>query len=322
MFQKSVLIVSSWMLLLGATAAQAEMKVAPVKGRVQIFLDGDLYATYHSDFNGTPIVWPIYGPTGKKMTRDYPMTEGPESERQDHPHHRSLWFNHGDVNGRSFWHEDSIVQTDMEVTCDGETAVIETENEWVNEATGKKLCKSARRYTFGELEGGARYIDFDVTVTALQDEVVFGDTKEGCFGVRVPGTMKVDAKSKNDQWGGTIVNRNGEKDKEAWGKRAAWVDYYGPVEGETLGVAILNHPESFRFPTWWHVRTYGLFAANPFGLSYFEGGDEDGTLKLKKGDSFSLSYRVIFHEGDADQASIEERFQTYSKEEKMPPTVD
>ena len=115
------------------------------------------------------------------------------------------------------------------------TAVIETENDWVAGDTGETLCSDVRTLTFGTL-GDSRYIDFDITITAVADDVEFGDTKEGCMGIRVPGTMKTDSKL-----GGHLVNSHGDMDGDAWGKRSPWVDYYGPVEDEKLGIAIMNH---------------------------------------------------------------------------------
>ncbi len=41
----------------------------------EVLIDGKPFAGYRTDCQGTPIVWPIIGPTGKKMTRDYPMIE-------------------------------------------------------------------------------------------------------------------------------------------------------------------------------------------------------------------------------------------------------
>ena len=147
------------------------------------------------------------------------------------------------------------------------------------------------------------------TVKATDTEVKFGDTKEGTFGVRVAGTMKVEAKK-----GGKIVNSDGHVDKAAWGKPAPWVDYHGPLDGQTVGIAILNHPSSFRFPSYWHVRTYGLFTANPFGLHNFKNSNEvDGSHTLKPGQSFTLRYRVIFHKGDEKEAKIAEAFAKYAK---------
>lgn len=279
-----------------------------------VLIDGRLFAGYITDQQGTPIIWPIIGPTGKKMTRDYPMIEREDnSEAKDHPHHRSFWFNHGKVNDANFWGrgKDRIVhQKFAEAECDGKTAVLVTENDWID-AKGNTLCRDTRTMRFGTT-GGMRYIDFDVTVTAEQTPVVFVDTKEGSFGIRVPGTMDVRAVKRDPAWGGHIVNAEGFRDGDAWAKRSAWVDYYGPVEGETLGIAVLNHPSSFRYPTYWHVRDYGLLAANPFGEHDFKRIKEmTGELRMNKGDSFTLRYRVLFHRGDAAEAGIAEAFRKY-----------
>ncbi len=139
---------------------------------------------------------------------------------------------------------------------------------------------------------------------------MFGDTKEGSFGIRVPESMTVDAKR-----GGRIVNSDGKTDQAAWGQPAAWVDYHGPVEGETLGIAILNHPSSFRYPNRWHVRTYGLFAANPFGKKEFGASDgPGGEATLARGETLTLRYRVILHQGDEKEARIAEAFDAYAKQ--------
>jgi hypothetical protein len=162
------------------------------------------------------------------------------------------------------------------------------------------------------IDGKLIWLDFDVTVTASDGEVKFGDTKEGSFGVRVAGSMKV-----TSDMGGRIVNSEGQTDAGAWGKPAAWVGYCGPVDGETVGVAILNHPSSFRFPTYWHVRTYGLFAANPFGLHHFKKSREfDGSHTLKPGDTMTLRYRVILHDGTTEEAGIAAAFAKYKAVQK------
>ena len=111
-----------------------------------------------------------------------------------------------------------------------------------------------------------------------------------------------------------VINSEGEIDGDAWSKQARWCDYNGPVEDEHLGIAILNHPSSYRFPTRWHVRKYGLFAANPFGSKAFGDNFEDGTTSLKQGESLELKHRIIFHLGNAADAKIEEAWLQYSKE--------
>jgi methane monooxygenase PmoA-like len=157
----------------------------------------------------------------------------------------------------------------------------------------------------------ARVLDFDITIKATAGPVTFGDTKEGMFGLRVASSMDVNRKK-----GGKITNAEGITDDAAWGKASPWVDYTGPVGGETVGIAILNHPDSFRYPTTWHVRTYGLFAANPFGWHDF-GRSEKGDYTIPDGERISFRYRVIFHKGDTASADIDASFKTYAK----PPSV-
>jgi len=304
-------VVIAFSFLCISTAAAEKFELIETKEGVTVKLDGQLFTRYLKNSGGKPVLWPIIGPTGKEMTRQHPLGPALPTERKDHPHHRSFWFTHGDVNGISFWHEGNkqgrIVHKKFAELAAAPKAQIVTTNDWVSH-TGEKQCEDIRRLTF-HADGKARVIDFEITIVASEGEVKFGDTKEGCFGIRVPGTMKV-----SSQPGGKIVNSHGHEDKAAWGKQAPWVDYYGPVEGETLGIAILNHPSSFRYPTYWHVRTYGLFAANPFGLHNFVGKDKDGSHTLNRGESFTLRYRVIFHAGDTDEANIQEAFKKYSAE--------
>lgn len=281
----------------------------------EVLVDGELYVGYLKDYKGTPILWPVVGPSGKKMTRDFPMVSRDDnSEAKDHQHHRSIWFTHGEVNDSDFWvmNKQKVVHKKFQkAESDGKKAIIVSENDWEGK-DGKVLCSDVRTMRFGET-GGDRYLDFDIKITAVADTVVFGDTKEGTFGIRVPGTMDVDAKKRNPEWGGSILNAKGDKDDSAWAKRSPWVAYSGPVEGETLTITAMNHPSSFRYPSYWHVRTYGLFAANPFGVHDFENTKEKtGNLEMKKGDSITLRYRVLFQEGKADPERIGKAFEDYS----------
>lgn len=278
---------------------------------VTVNLDGELFTKYVKQSGTKPILYPIVGPTGKPMTRAFPM-ERVRGERPDHPHHRSLWFTHGDVNGVDFWVENknSGKQAHREfktVKADGDTATIEAVVDWVT-ASGEKILEDERRYAF-RTEGDNRIIDFEITLKALDKELKFGDTKEGTFGVRIPTSMDVTSRK-----GGKIVTSENLYDKDAWGKPAAWVDYHGPVGEETVGIAILNHPSSFRFPTRWHVRDYGLFAANPFGLSDFpkvEGSG--GEAILKPGETLTLKYRLVLHKGDHEAGRVAEHFAKYAE---------
>jgi hypothetical protein len=295
-----------------AEAASFELQQDP--DGVTVKLDGQLLTRYLIKSGNKPILWPIIGPNGEELTRGYPMREATPDERTDHPHQRSLWFTHGDVNGISFWHEGArtgeIVHREFVRVEGGDDPVIVTRNDW-NGPDGKLLCTDERTFRFGA-DGRHVWIDMDITVTASDDPVTFGDTKEGSGGIRVAGTMKVDAKK-----GGRIVNSEGDTDGAAWGKQAAWCDYHGPVDGNVVGIAILNHPSSFRFPTYWHVRTYGLFSPNPFGISDFTRAAKGaGDHTLQPGESFTVNYRFLIHEGDEKQGQVAEAFARYAELEK------
>jgi len=297
--------------LLMAGLSAAELTLKQTDTGYEVLIGDQLFAGYMTDLGGAPIVYPIIGPTGKNMTRDFPMVRAYEGVRADHPHHRSLWFAHGDVNKLDFWGARHKIVHKRFVTAesDGTTALLVTENELID-GDGNVVCREIRTLRFSTAED-RRIIDFDVTVTAEQDRVVYGDTKEGTFGIRVPEVIAVETRM-----GGSFVNAEGKVgERDAWGKRSPWVTYHGTLDGEKVGIAILNHPSSFRYPTYWHVRAYGLFAANPFGVHDFESLQDTkaGELVLSKGESFTLRYRVLFHKGDTTEAKIAEAFKEYAE---------
>lgn len=280
---------------------------------VVVNVGGNLFTKYVTDTGPKPFYFPVIGPNGKRFSRAFPM-EKLEGEDKDHPHQRSLWFTHGNVNGIDFWSEQSahgsIKETSRQlVTAGPAVGVIQTTDDWLG-PDGKKVCEDERVVRFYNTKA-TRVLDFDITIKATAGPVTFGDTKEGMFGVRMASSMDVKRKQ-----GGKITNAEGTTDNAAWGKASPWVDYVGPVEGETVGIAILNHPSSFRYPTTWHVRDYGLFAANPFGWHDF-GRDERGDYTLPAGKSLVFRYRMIFHKGDTASASVPAAFKAY----EAPPAV-
>ncbi len=292
--------------------ARAAVGVKRTDSGVEVTLDGQPFATYVFNSGFKPVIWPVIGPTGKEMTRAWPLRKDNPDEKTDHVHQKSFWFDHGNVSGVDFWAETAKeqgkqVHTELVKAEGGNVGTIVTKTNW-NGPDGKTLLTDTRTMRFGG-DKDMRWIDFDVTVTAVADEVTFGDTKEGSFGLRIAESMRVDRKT-----GGKIITSEGLEDDKAWGQPAKWVDYYGPVDGQTLGIAILNHPSSFRYPAHWHVRPYGLFAANQWGLHDFTGGKERSDHTMKKGDSFTLRYRVIFHKGDEKQGKIADAFANYTKE--------
>lgn len=284
-------------------------------GGVRVTLGGKPFTDYLEKSGLKPILWPILGPTGQEMTRNYPMKTDVPGEKKDHHHHRSLWFTHGSVNGIDFWSETplsgkQVHREYLKCEANGPTGVISTLNDWVS-FDGKKQCEDVRTITFHG-DQNRRFIDFEITIRASEGPVKFGDTKEGTMGLRVP--TELDAQ-KLTGTRGEIVNSEGAKDGATWGKPASWVDYHGVIDGQPVGVAILNHPSSFRYPTHWHVRIYGLFAANPFGLHDFHGSKdaEEGAYTLPKGETMTLRYRFVFHRGDEKVGGIADAFKAYAE---------
>ena len=149
-------------------------------------------------------------------------------------------------------------------------------------------------------------MDFDVTLTAAE-KVTFNDTKEGTFAIRLATELE-------EKHSGKMRNAEGAiGEKNVWGKRSPWVDYAGTVGGEQLGVAIFDHPTNPRHPTYWHSRSYGLFAANIFGVRDFESDkSKDGKLELEAGKSLRFRYRVVIHPGDSDSAGLAAQFKKFS----------
>jgi hypothetical protein len=282
-------------------------------GNLRVIHDGKLLTEYRTVDEPKPYLFPVIGPTGAPVTRAYPMKDV-EGEDRDHPHQRSFWFTHGKVNGVDFWSEEkghgTIRETAKLTRVAGPVvAVLRTTDDWIG-PDGQKVCEDERVYRFYDVHR-VRILDLDVTIKAVPGPLTFGDTKEGMFGLRVASSMDVKRKQ-----GGKITNAEGLTDLASWGKPSEWVDYTGPVSGRTLGIAILNHPTSFRSPTNWHVRDYGLFAANPFGWHDF-GLGKSGDYTISEGETITFRYRVLLHEGDTPSGDIPGAFRAYAK----PPQV-
>ncbi len=274
-----------------------------------------------------PYLYPLRSATGKLVTRHFPM-ETVEGEPKDHPHQRGLWFAHEGVNGFDFWNNEAdyktpnrgrIVVTKISDVQNGPAVgSFKADLDWTD-PEGAKVLSESRTMTFRKT-ATLRIIDLDLTLTAPAD-VTFGDSKDGAFGIRLaPALEEPDGgppKSGNTIPGtGTILNAEGESSKAVWGKPSNWIDYSGEIEGEKVGVTVFDHPANARRARW-HVRNYGLLAANPFGLKVFTGDKtQDGSLVLKAGESLRLRYRVIIHPGDEKAAGVGQLWDEYVKEAK------
>jgi Methane oxygenase PmoA len=299
-------------------SAGADVTAERSEHGVVIKADGKPFTEYLTQAGHSPAMWPVIGPSGKVMTRAFPFKPATKDGTHDHPHHQSLWFTADKVNGIDYWAANlndtkgdggpHIAHREfVSVESKGSKARVVTRNDWMN--GDKRVCEDERTIVFGAGTANVRWIDFTITIKASDGDVTFGDTKEGTFALRVADSMRVDAKK-----GGEIFSSEGRKNADAWGLPARWVDYTGPVEGETVGIAIMSHPKSFRPLPRWHVRTYGLFAANPIGQKDFPQPEaaKQGPVTIKNGESITLRYGVLLHLGKTDVAQLEHVFQEFA----------
>lgn len=293
---------------------------------IQLFYGDELITVYNAgEQEGKPFFYPIMGPTGENMTRHWPMKDGVEGEAQDHIHHRGMWYGLGKVNGFDFWHfhgDDSKKDRQFGVikhrgmngfASAGGKVTFRTKSDWLAHADQKKVCSDTREFSLFYREDGALVVDATITLIADAGDVNIVDDKEGAWSIRVIPTLRLEGEVAK----GSMVNSEGVTGKDVWGKRANWVDYYGPDKaGNQVGVAMFDHPSNPRYPTWWHARHYGLFTANPFGQGNFEKGapEDAGNYTIKEGDSLTFRYRTIFHKGDHEAAKIADSYKEFAGE--------
>lgn len=293
----------------------ADVVLKQEKDRVQVEIDGQPFTTFfYGPTTPKPYLHPLRSAAGKQVTRGFPVsTEAGDST--DHPHHRGLWFTHGDVNGTDFWMNEfgqrgtrkgKVVLKKIEPVKGGkDSGVIKATFTWLDKLD-KPILTEERTMTFYGNTPGMRIMDFDARLKAIAP-VKFGDTKEGFFAIRLADSMSEKMAEKFD---GKMTNAEGASGMKAvWGKRSPWVDYTGKIGEEKVGVAILDHPENPKHPTFWHARDYGLFAANPFGEhDFFDDKNRDGSLSIKPGDELRFRYRVIIHGPDQPVAPLFEKY--------------
>ena len=321
---------ASLLLLLAALApftAAGDVKLIRLADRVRVEIGGRLFTEYvHGDGSSRPYCYPILLADGTGLTRDFPMKETPGEDR-DHPHHRALMFAHGNANGIDFWNEGKAggntpkgrtVHDGSLETSDGDTGSLRTRNRWLS-PEGKLIATDETTIRFRDAGNGNRTLDYEVTIQTLPDTpLVMGDSKEGTMAIRVAQWLTLPHKISGKDIPGTghLLTSTGVQDKEVWGKRAAWCDYYAARNGKTYGIAIFDHPSNLRHPTWWMARDYGLFAANPFGQHEFEPEKKHprgmGDHTIPAGGSLTLRYRFYFHAGDPGTALVADHYAAYA----------
>ena len=280
---------------------------------IDVTIDGRAFTTFrHGKNQFRSYLFPVLGPKGR------PITRGETSEiSADHVHHRSLYVAYGEVNDVDVWGEGEnsgrVVQQSFTQRSGG-TVIgrIYTRNDWMNRK-GKKLMSDLQNFRIYRTPDTGAIIDLDLTFIASEGDVHFGDTKEGgIISVRVNPSM-------NASDGGKIENAyGGLNESETWGKRAQWCDYSGVVEGTHVGIAVFDHTTNPRYPTYWHVRNYGLMTTNIFGAGTFEGDrSKDGSYTLKRGEEMNFCFRVYIHAGDAPEGKVGQKYHDFIN----PPTV-
>lgn len=311
----------------GARQKSTGVKITQDDKALNIKVNGDLFAVYNFAADGSkrPFFYPVYGPSGKLTVRNWPMKEVPNEER-DHPHHQGIWFGHREVNGMTFWDNNAngglqVHEKFVDVSSGKDSGQFTEKVRW-DDKNGKEVCRDVRTITILNRPEG-RFMDFELTLFATGGALHFGDDKDGLMAIRVAESMRLkvpkvwnDRKSGTKQGEGHIIVSDGSRDESTWGKKGPWCDYYGPVNGETIGVAIFDHPDNLRYPTWWHVRDYGLFAANPFGKRHFEALKDEhaGDFELAAGKSITFKYRFYFHVGNEVQARVADHYADYVRE--------
>ncbi len=293
------------------------VKLTQTDKTIRVDINGKPFTEYFFKDVPRPYCYPLLGPAELPMTRNWPM-KSPPGEEHDHPHHRSLWYAYGDVNGLDFWAEEKVwhkIVHDkfLEVKSGDDFGVIKSRNKWMAN-DGTLVCTDERTLRIYNRPDNERIFDFEITLIAPKDKPVkFGDTKEGAMATRVAESMRLSHGKKPGD--GHIVQSTGARDGAAWGKRAEWTDYYGPVNGKTVGIAIFDYPKNPNHPCWWHARDYGLFAANPFGRRGYEGKNApEGGLTIQAGKSLTFRYRFYLHEGDEKSAKVAEHFAEWAKQ--------
>lgn len=254
---------------------------------------------------------------GQCLTRKVATKREPQPEI-DHPHHRSLWVAHGEVNGANIWDdgEGHGFQRHLKFAsrfsgpvCTGFVEEVQWESK-----ERKAIMEESRTFRLWKSVPGGRFMDLTVTLLAPFGEVKLGDTKEGGIcSMRVQEVMQGDA-------GGLMTNGvGGVTEPQIWGHRAPWLDYSGTLGGKKVGMTIFDHPRSFRYPAHWHARDYGLFTANPFALhDYQTSWSQDGSHVIPKGGMVTFKYRIYLHEGDAATACVAEHWNNFG----LPPKAE
>ncbi len=314
---------SSSLLLFSQCSSEpmVDLTVNEAEKKVDVMVDGKLFTSYiYPDVIKKPVLWPVISPGGNMLTRSFPM-DNKEGDRSDHPHHVGVWLNYGDVNGLDFWNNSeaiapekrdgygTIFHQSIEKAESGKgSALLETRAVWES-PDHIKMLEEHTIFQFTASEQ-MRIIDRTTTLKAVLEEVNFRDNKEGMFAIRVARELELPSEEPTDLvdshgnvtrvelMDNTFVKGNyrsadGVEGKEVWGTRCRWMKLASEIKGEQVALVIIDHPSNPGYPTYWHARDYGLFAANTLGQKVFSDGENELNFSLKKGESVTFKYRLV-----------------------------
>jgi predicted nucleic acid-binding Zn-ribbon protein len=295
-----------------ACVTGADIKFVQDTNKIDILIGGNLFTTYRYGSELTkPILYPVKSPSGIVLTRGFPFEIIP-GESNDHPHHMGIFFTYDKVNNDGFWNNTtSPPQVKHIKTTKMENGQLSTISHWVGKS-GKTLLEEKRDMIFST-EPNQYVIDFNITLTAQDEKIVFSDTKEGMFAIRVADWMS------EEKGTGKYLSSDGNVgEPNIWGKKADWARLEATKDGKKIGIAIFNHPASACYPTYWHTRGYGLFSADPLGqLDFLKGRNiknpQPLNFTLQPGQNAIFRFRMIIYEGPKSAEQLERQFTAFKQ---------
>ena len=334
----STLLVSA--LLAHSPSDRISISVNESARRVDVSIDGQPFTSYIWPTTlKKPVLYPLRTANGTVITRGFPLEPRP-SERVDHPHHAGLWLNYENVNGFDFWNNSDAIKPEdalkmghivqrqiLSAKSGADQGELDVAADWLTYYDKVLL----NEYTHFVFRGGPtfRSVDRITTLTARDQKVSFPDAKDGMLGLRVIRALEIPsdkpevytdasgrpttvAKLDNTGVNGTYLTSEGKKGDAAWGTRGRWCSLSGMVGNEPVTITILDHPANPGFPTYWHARGYGLFAANPLGQKIFSNGKEELNFSLAPHTSVTFRYRILISSGILTPEATESAYNQFA----------
>lgn len=312
--------------LLGLTTLAQNLPVTFKNGKtsVDVLIGGKPFTSYFfpgQDVLKKAVLFPLISAQGTTITRGYPMAPR-AGERVDHPHHVGMWLNYEDVNGFDYWNNSTNIIASLQnhkmgtivhssiAKQDAKSGTLVVLADWIdNDGKGQKVLQEKTTYVFSGT-ADSRTVDRITTLTAVADQVLFKDVKDGMFAIRVARQLEIPSNKPDvfidahgvetkvpvmDNTGvnGDYWSSEGVKGEAVWSTRAKWMNLHGEMDNHQISVTIFDHPSNVSYPSYWHARGYGLFAVNPLGAKVFSNGKDERNLTLKKGESVTFRYRTL-----------------------------